>query len=495
MSKAQESGRLHGAVERTAADQPSVHGEPAGLRPPGRLGKTPVVEGRSDDLPMTPPPALRHGVNHHRKKRKGTEPMDSIRISGGRVLNGEIPISGAKNATLPLMAASLLTGGTLELTNVPRLRDIGTLIKVLEQHGVEVETDAGTIRMTAEDIPNTTAPYDLVRQMRASVLVLGPLVARFGNAVVSLPGGCAIGSRPVDLHLMALEQLGADIDLGRGYIHAKAPEGGLTGGKIIFPQVSVGASENAIMAATLAKGTTVIENVALEPEVADLANCLNSMGAKISGIGSERLVIEGVPELHGTKHPVVADRIEAGTYAMAAAITGGSVVLKNVKEDLFGAGADALRQAGIALEQKGDDLHASCSPDELIGVDVITDPFPGFPTDLQAQFMALMAKARGASMITETIFENRYMHVPELMRMGANVNLHGSSAMVRGVETLYGAEVMATDLRASSSLVIAALAAEGDTQINRVYHLDRGYERLEEKLTACGAEVARVPGN
>ena len=336
------------------------------------------------------------------------------------------------------------------------------------------------------------APYDLVRQMRASVLVLGPLVARFGNAAVSLPGGCAIGSRPVDLHLMALEQLGAEISLGRGYIHAAAPQGGLVGGRIIFPKVSVGASENAIMAATLARGTTVIENAAREPEVADLAHCLSAMGAKIAGIGSERLVIEGVEELHGAQHRVVADRIEAGTYAMAAAITGGSVTLQNVDEDLFGAAAAALREAGVAMEQNGAGVQVSCGAGDLTGVDVITDPFPGFPTDLQAQFMALMSKASGASMITETIFENRYMHVPELKRMGANVNLHGASAMVRGVERLHGAEVMATDLRASSSLVIAALAAEGETTINRVYHLDRGYERLVEKLTDCGARVERI---
>ncbi|MCY4237003.1 MAG: UDP-N-acetylglucosamine 1-carboxyvinyltransferase [Rhodospirillaceae bacterium] len=420
--------------------------------------------------------------------------MDSIRITGAAVLEGEIPVSGAKNATLPLMAASLLTADTLELTNVPRLRDIGTLIKVLEQHGVTVETETGAIRMTARDIPNTTAPYDLVRQMRASILVLGPLIARYGNAVVSLPGGCAIGSRPVDLHLMALEVLGAKIDLGRGYIHARAPEGGLTGGKIIFPKVSVGASENALMAASLARGTTIIENIALEPEVIDLANCLTAMGARIAGIGSERLVIEGVDALHGATHSVVADRIEAGTYAMAAAVTGGSVLLRNVREDLFGAGATVLRKAGITMEERGADIHISCAAGELTGVDMITDPFPGFPTDLQAQFMALMTKARGASMITETIFENRYMHVPELRRMGANINLNGSSALVRGVDTLYGAEVMATDLRASSSLVIAALAADGDTTINRVYHLDRGYERLVEKLSACGARVERIPG-
>ncbi|MYG52400.1 MAG: UDP-N-acetylglucosamine 1-carboxyvinyltransferase [Rhodospirillaceae bacterium] len=421
--------------------------------------------------------------------------MDRLRIAGGAALDGEIPIGGAKNAALPLMAASLLTAEPLELTNVPRLRDVGTLIKVLEQHGVEVEAGPGTLRLTAADIPNTMAPYDLVRQMRASVLVLGPLVARFGNSAVSLPGGCAIGSRPIDLHLMALEQLGAEISLGRGYIHAEAQPGGLVGNRIIFPKVSVGASENAIMAATLARGTTVIENAALEPEVADLAHCLNAMGARIEGIGSERLVIEGVGELHGAQHRVVADRIEAGTYAMAAAITGGAVTLQNVGEDLFGAAAAALREAGVALEPNGAGIRVSCTAGDLTGVDVITDPFPGFPTDLQAQFMALMSKAGGASMITETIFENRYMHVPELKRMGANVNLHGASAMVRGVERLYGAEVMATDLRASSSLVIAALAAEGETTINRVYHLDRGYERLVEKLTGCGARVERIAGS
>ena len=421
--------------------------------------------------------------------------MDRIRVTGGAALNGDIPIGGAKNAALPLMAASLLTAEPLELTNVPRLRDIATLIRVLEQHGVEIETGPATLTLSAADIPNTMAPYDLVRQMRASVLVLGPLVARFGNAAVSLPGGCAIGSRPIDLHLMALEQLGAEISLGRGYIHAEAPPGGLVGNRIIFPKVSVGASENAIMAATLAKGTTIIENAALEPEVADLAHCLNAMGARIEGIGSERLVIEGVEELHGAQYAVVADRIEAGTYAMAAAITGGAVTLQNVDEDLFGAAAAALREAGVALEPNSAGIRVSCENGALTGVDVITDPFPGFPTDLQAQFMALMSRASGASMITETIFENRYMHVPELKRMGANVNLHGASAMVRGVDRLHGAEVMATDLRASSSLVIAALAAEGETTINRVYHLDRGYERLVEKLTGCGARVERIAGS
>jgi UDP-N-acetylglucosamine 1-carboxyvinyltransferase len=438
-----------------------------------------------------PLPSRRELPRRHTPKKEELIGMDSIRVVGGNRLMGKIPISGAKNATLPLMAACLLSEKTLHLDNVPRLRDIGTLIKVLEQHGVEVETGPGSLTMTAADIPNTTAPYDLVRQMRASILVLGPLLARFGNAVVSLPGGCAIGSRPVDLHLQGLEQLGAEIDVGRGYIHAKA-DGGLTGAHIIFPQISVGATENLLMAATLAKGVTVLENAAQEPEVSDLAHCLSAMGAKISGIGSDRLIIDGVDALGAANHSVVPDRIEAGTYAMAAAATHGEVELQGVRLELFGAATDIMRSAGMVLEERGDSVFASCGPDDLIGFDAVTDPFPGFPTDLQAQYMALMAVANGAAMITETIFENRYMHVPELARMGANINLHASSAMVRGVDKLTGAEVMATDLRASSSLVIAALAAEGETKINRVYHLDRGYERLEEKLSACGAEIERI---
>ncbi len=465
---------------------------PSGLRGFEGSSKSAQVASLDEIGPIdVPAPSAELRARLRIRRQGDTADMDSIRIVGGNRLTGQIPISGAKNATLPLMAASLLTPETLHLTNVPRLADIGTLIKVLEQHGVETSWEPGALTLKAEDIPNTTAPYDLVRRMRASVLVLGPLVARFGNAVVSLPGGCAIGTRPVDLHLTGLEQLGARIDLGRGYIHATAPKG-LKGAHIIFPKVSVGATENLLMAASLAKGETILENAALEPEVQDLAHCLVAMGAKIEGIGTEKLVIEGVEGLHGASHSVVPDRIEAGTYGIAAAATGGDVELLGMRLELFGAAAEALRNAGVALEETANGVRAACANGSLVGYDVMTDPFPGFPTDLQAQYMALMSIAKGAAMITETIFENRYMHVPELMRMGANINLHGSSAMIRGVDKLYGAEVMATDLRASSSLVVAALAADGETVINRVYHLDRGYERLEEKLAACGAEVERI---
>lgn len=418
--------------------------------------------------------------------------MDRIRITGGQTLKGEIPISGAKNAALPLLASTLLTPEKVTFTNMPALADIKTLSKVLMQHGAEVENDGkGTLSVKAEEIPNTVAPYDLVRRMRASVLVLGPLLARFGNAVVSLPGGCAIGTRPVDLHLSGLEKLGAKIELGRGYIHASA-EDGLKGGTVEFPIVSVGATENLLMAATLAKGETQLVNAAQEPEVVDLANCLVGMGAKIEGIGTDVLTITGVSELGGVDHRVVADRIEAGTYAIAAAITRGDVELTGVDPASFDSLLKLMEQAGVSVERKEDSVRVSANGD-LVGVDAITDPYPGFPTDLQAQYMALMCTANGAAMLTETIFENRYMHVPELARMGANINVHGASAMIRGVDELYGAEVMATDLRASSSLVLAGLAAEGDTYVNRVYHLDRGYERLEEKLAACGADVERVP--
>ncbi len=418
--------------------------------------------------------------------------MDRIRIVGGKRLSGEIPISGAKNAALPLMAATLLTDQPMTLNNLPKLVDVRTMGKLLAQHGAEIEQGEGTITVTAAEIPNTVAPYDLVRQMRASVLVLGPLLGRFHNAVVSLPGGCAIGTRPIDLHLSALEKLGARVDLGRGYIHATAPKG-LKGAHITFPMVSVGATENVLMAAVLAKGETVVENAAQEPEVVDLANCLVSMGAEIEGIGTDTIVIKGVEGLGGTTHSVVADRIEAGTYAIAAAITRGEVTLTGFDGELISSMTEAMRQAGVTVTEGEGTVTVSCDEDELVGVDVITDPFPGFPTDLQAQFMALMCTAHGASMITETIFENRYMHVPELSRMGANINVHGASAMVRGVERLYGAEVMATDLRASSSLVLAALAADGESIVNRVYHLDRGYEKLEEKLSHCGAEIERIP--
>jgi len=427
--------------------------------------------------------------------------MDKIRIRGGRPLNGSITVGGAKNAALPLMTASLLTDETLTLTNLPILADINTLCNLLLQHGVAIHmAGAGgdcagrAVDFTARDITNTTAPYDLVRKMRASVLVLGPLLARCGEAKVSLPGGCAIGARPVDLHIKGLEAMGAEIRIDAGYIVAKAPAGGLRGAEYVFPKVSVGATENLLMAATLAKGTTILVNAAREPEVTDLAECLVKMGAKITGIGTDRLVVEGVDRLHGARHMVVADRIETGTYAMAAAITGGRLDIMNTRLDLIKAAVKALAPAGVAFEEIENGIRVSRANGELHGVDVMTEPFPGFPTDLQAQMMALMCTATGAAMITETIFENRFMHAPELTRMGARITVHGSSALVRGVERLTGAPVMATDLRASVSLVLAGLAAEGETTVNRVYHLDRGYERVEEKLAACGAEIERIHG-
>jgi UDP-N-acetylglucosamine 1-carboxyvinyltransferase len=418
--------------------------------------------------------------------------MDRIRIVGGRPLKGNIAISGAKNAALPLMAACLLSDKPLTLTNLPALADIKTLTQLLEQHGVKVTQGDHTITMHAAEIPNTVAPYDIVRRMRASVLVLGPLLARFGNAVVSMPGGCAIGTRPIDLHLGALEKMGAKIHIGRGYIHAEAPKG-LKAANVKFEKVSVGATENVLMAATLAKGESVIENAAREPEVSDLAKCLVAMGAKIEGIGTDKLVVKGVPRLEGATHKVVADRIEAGTYAMAAAVTHGDITLEGAEPAHLASLSEVLRKIGSEVEESKTGLRVRANG-KISGADVMTEPFPGFPTDLQAQYMALMSVSSGAAMITETIFENRYMHVPELARMGANITIHGSSALVRGVEKLFGAEVMATDLRASSSLVLAGLAAEGETIINRVYHLDRGYENLEKKLGACGAEIERLSG-
>jgi UDP-N-acetylglucosamine 1-carboxyvinyltransferase len=426
--------------------------------------------------------------------------MDRIRIRGGVPLHGTIAVSGAKNAALPLMTASLLTDETLQLANLPHLADITTLANLLVQLGVSLAMDghapngghAGrVVSLRAQKITSTTASYDLVRKMRASILVLGPLLARERKARVSLPGGCAIGTRPVDLHLKGLQQLGATIDLREGYIEAEAPNG-LTGAEIVFPFVSVGATENLLMAATLAKGVTILTNAAREPEVTDLAHCLQAMGAQIEGIGTDTLHITGVEHLHGAKHAIVPDRIETGTYAMAAAITGGDIELKGARPDTLNAALDTLRGAGVSVTNTDDGVRVQRTNAPLNGVDVMTEPYPGFPTDLQAQMMALMATAQGASMITETIFENRFMHVPELRRMGANINLHGGSAMVRGVGKLTGAPVMATDLRASVSLVLAGLAAEGETIINRVYHLDRGYERLEEKLAACGAKVERI---
>jgi UDP-N-acetylglucosamine 1-carboxyvinyltransferase len=417
--------------------------------------------------------------------------MDRIRIRGGKRLVGKIPIGGAKNAALKVMVASLLTEGTLVLDNVPHLADIATMRALLGQLGVESVIQKRSMTLAAKDITSTTAPYDIVRKMRASVLVLGPLVARFGEARVSLPGGCAIGTRPVDLHIKGLERLGAEIALDAGYIDAKAPKG-LTGAEIVFPIVSVGATENLLMAATLAKGETVLVNAAREPEIADLAQCLVAMGARIEGAGTDKIRIEGVPALHGARHAILPDRIETGTYAMAAAITDGDVELVNTSYDLVAAMVRTLEPAGVEVTPTPNGLRVRRRDGRLDGVDVMTEPFPGFPTDLQAQIMSLMAVADGAAMITETIFENRFMHVPELMRMGANINVHGASAMVRGVKRLIGAEVMATDLRASVSLVLAGLAAEGDTVVNRVYHLDRGYERVEDKLAACGAEIERL---
>ncbi len=418
--------------------------------------------------------------------------MDRILIRGGVPLAGEITISGAKNAALPLMAAGLLTEERLVLENVPHLADIGTMAELLAQHGIAVERTGPERRALSLGgrITNTEAPYDIVRKMRASVLVLGPLLARVGEARVSLPGGCAIGTRPVDLHLKGLEQMGARIRLEGGYIDASAA-GRLRGANIVLPFASVGATENLLMAAALAEGESVIANAAREPEIADLAACLAAMGARIEGAGSDRIRIEGVARLHGARHAIVPDRIETGTYVCAAAITGGEVHLRGARLAHVGALARILAEAGVDLSETAEGLRARRA-NGLHGVDVMTEPYPGFPTDMQAQFMALMSVAEGAAMVTETIFENRFMHVPELNRMGARINVHGASAIVRGVKHLSGAPVMATDLRASVSLVLAGLAARGETVVNRVYHLDRGYEAVEQKLAACGARIERL---
>ncbi len=420
--------------------------------------------------------------------------MDKIRIRGGRPLHGEIIIGGAKNAGLPLMVAGLLTAERLVLTNVPLLDDINTMATLLAQHGVAVEKidNEGRTLSIGGPITSNEAPYDIVRKMRASVLVLGPLVARVGEARVSLPGGCAIGTRPVDMHLRGLEQLGAVITLEAGYIHAAAPHG-LRGANILLPMPSVGATENLMMAASLARGQTILANAAREPEIANLAECLIAMGARIEGVGTDRLVIEGVAQLHGATHAIIPDRIETGTYACAAAITGGSVHLRHARMEHLGAVVRTLQEAGVEVLEQDDGLTVR-RLNGLHGADVMTEPYPGFPTDMQAQFMVLMSVAQGAAMVTETIFENRFMHVPELNRMGARINVHGASAIVRGVDRLSGAPVMATDLRASVSLVLAGLAASGETMVNRVYHLDRGYEAVERKLAACGADIERVAG-
>jgi UDP-N-acetylglucosamine 1-carboxyvinyltransferase len=415
--------------------------------------------------------------------------MDRIRITGGVPLSGSITISGAKNAALPLMTCGLLTDDRLVLSNVAKLADLRTMAELLAQHGIAVEPEGRTLSLGGR-ITHTEAPYDIVSKMRASFLVIGPLLARCREARVSLPGGCDIGTRPVDLHLKGLEAMGATIKLDAGYIDATAPTG-LHGANIVFPFVSVGATENLLMAASLAEGTTILTNAAREPEIADLAHCLIAMGAKIEGIGTGTLTIEGQKTLHGAHHAILPDRIETGTYACAAAITGGKIFLQNGRTEDLGALIAALTEAGITITQADGGFWVERTGN-LRGTDVKTEPYPGFPTDMQAQFMALMAVAEGASMVTETIFENRFMHVPELNRMGARINAHASSAIIRGVPHLSGAQVMATDLRASVSLVLAGLAAHGKTTISRVYHLDRGYESVEEKLAACGANIERL---
>jgi UDP-N-acetylglucosamine 1-carboxyvinyltransferase len=429
--------------------------------------------------------------------------MDRIRIVGGRRLEGSIPISGAKNATLPLMIASMLTDQTLILDNVPRLADVGLLQRILSNHGVDMmvpgkrpgesQQNGHTLHIVASRIVDTTAPYDLVSKMRASFWVIAPLVARMGEAKVSLPGGCAIGTRPVDLLIMALQKLGADIEIEGGYVIARA-RNGLKGAEIEFPKVTVSGTHTALMASVLAHGTTVIKNAAQEPEIGDVADCLNKMGARVSGIGTSRLIVEGVSRLGGARHSVLPDRIETGTYAMAVAMTGGDVLLEGARPELLQAGLDVLAQSGAEISASNAGIRVKRNGGSIAPVDVTTDPFPGFPTDLQAQFMALMCMAEGTSRITETIFENRFMHVQELARLGARIQLDGETATIEGVSELTGAPVMATDLRASVSLVIAALAAQGETMVNRVYHLDRGFERLEDKLGRCGAAIERVSG-
>jgi UDP-N-acetylglucosamine 1-carboxyvinyltransferase len=427
--------------------------------------------------------------------------MDRISISGGRRLNGTIPISGAKNAALPLIIASLLTSDRLTLKNVPNLADVNLLTRILRNHGLDLTIDGKradpspylgeTIHLTARDIVDTTAPYELVSRMRASFWVLGPLLARCRQARVSMPGGCAIGTRPVDLHLMGMKALGAEIDIDGGYVVARAPNG-LRGARITFPKVSVGATHNVMMAASLAKGETVIENAAREPEIGDVAECLTKMGAKIEGIGTATLHIQGASRLEGTVHTVLPDRIETGTYAFAVAAAGGDVELRGARKSLLETAFATLEQTGVSIKETDTGVRVTRNGGALEPIAIETEPFPGFPTDLQAQLMALMTKANGISTIRETIFENRFMHVQELVRLGADIQLQGDTATIKGVKALRGAQVMATDLRASVSLVIAGLMAEGQTTINRVYHLDRGFERLEQKLSGCGASIERL---
>ena len=426
--------------------------------------------------------------------------MDKIKIIGGKKLNGKIYISGAKNAALPLICASLLTDETVTLTNMPMLSDITAMNALLAELGTKIDAfddfvdghPTKTYSYRTPEFKSLVAPYDFVRKMRASYYVLGPLLAREGHIELSLPGGCAIGARPMDIHLSALEQMGAKIEIKNGYVHADV-DGRLKGAHIIFRIASVGATCNILMAATLAEGTTTIENAAKEPEIGDLIDLLNAMGAKISGKDTSILTIEGVDKLHGARHKVIADRIEAGSYAVAAAITRGKIELINAQAATLQTPLNILRSMGVTVEEKENSLIIDAQDRELEGKDIMTDFYPGFPTDLQAQFLALMLTAKGASMVTETIFENRFMHIPELLRMGANINVHGhASAIVRGVDKLYGAPVMATDLRASFALILAGLIAEGETIVNRVYHLDRGYEHLEQKLKGVGADIERI---
>ncbi len=426
--------------------------------------------------------------------------MDRIIIRGGKRLEGRIAVSGAKNAALTLLPCALLTDEPLTLRNLPRLADVDSFGHLLNQMGVSTTIEGSrpedfgrVMTLRAGTVTSTVAPYDIVRKMRASILVLGPMLARAGEATVSLPGGCAIGNRPIDLHLKALEALGAEIELAAGYVKATAPKGGLTGGHIHFPTVSVGATENALMAAVLAKGETVIENAAREPEITDLAKCLIAMGARIDGLRTDTLTVQGVAELHGATYAVMPDRIEAGSYACAAAITGGSLELVGARKETMPSILSGLEDAGMTVEDTADGVRVTAR-NGIKPLTISTAPYPAFPTDMQAQFMAMLTIAQGTSLLTETIFENRYMHVPELHRMGADIEVRGRSAVVRGVDRLVGAPVMATDLRASMSLIIAGLAAAGETEVSRIYHLDRGYERLEEKLQAVGADIERVGG-
>lgn len=420
--------------------------------------------------------------------------LDKIRVQGGTILNGNIPISGAKNAALKHMCAAMLTGDSIEFTNMPNmLQDIRTLAALLKEMGVSIGLRSdGVAVIQAGNITSTEAPYDLVRKMRASILVMGPLLGRMGEATVSMPGGCSIGTRPIDLHLEGFRALGANITLEEGYVKAKAPVGGLIGSRIVFPHVSVGATENVMMAATLAKGETILMNAAREPEIVDQGEALIKMGAKISGLGTSEIRIEGVKHLHGMTHNVIADRIETGTFMIAVALTSGTVRLQRTRMDFLSYLIAPLQRAGVTIEQDGDDVIVHRNGTPLIGTDIMTEPFPGFATDLQAQFMTMLTLCEGAGMVTETVFENRFMHVPELRRMGANITIQGNSALVRGVKKLKGAEVMATDLRASVSLILAGLVAEGETIVDRIYHLDRGYENLTGKLEACGAKVERI---